>query len=101
MCLCSLRHRGCAHVRFLLFLDCTRVAPERTSTAHHCTCKTRRQIRNGKAVGAIAQDSGTTQTAFEPDYFMNFEPLDHPADVGFRACGNTLEEVFENCAHAL
>jgi len=32
---------------------------------------------------------------------MNFELLDHPADVGFRAWGNTLEEVFENCAHAL
>src|SRR4051812_46541482 len=33
--------------------------------------------------------------------FMKFEILEHPADVGFRAWGNSLEEVFANCAQAL
>jgi len=32
---------------------------------------------------------------------MNFEFLDHPADIGFRARGSTPEHLFENCAHAL
>ena len=32
---------------------------------------------------------------------MDFEFLDHPADIGFRARGSTLEHLFENCAHAL
>jgi SHS2 domain-containing protein len=32
---------------------------------------------------------------------MDFEFLDHPADIGFRARGNTPERLFENCAHAL
>ncbi len=32
---------------------------------------------------------------------MNFEILEHPADVGFRAWGNSLEDVFGNCAQAL
>src|SRR5690348_303283 len=32
---------------------------------------------------------------------MQFELLDHPADIGFRAYGNSLEELFANCAHAL
>jgi SHS2 domain-containing protein len=32
---------------------------------------------------------------------MEFEFLDHPADIGFRAGGSTLEHLFENCAHAL
>lgn len=32
---------------------------------------------------------------------MNFEILDHPADVGFRARGSTLEELFGNCGLAL
>ena len=32
---------------------------------------------------------------------MDFEFLDHPADIGFRARGNTIEQLFENCAHAL
>jgi SHS2 domain-containing protein len=32
---------------------------------------------------------------------MEFEFLDHPADIGFRARGNTLERLFANCAHAL
>ena len=32
---------------------------------------------------------------------MEFEFLDHPADIGFRARGSTLEHLFENCAHAL
>jgi SHS2 domain-containing protein len=32
---------------------------------------------------------------------MHFEYLDHPADIGFRAWGNTVEELFANCAHAL
>jgi SHS2 domain-containing protein len=32
---------------------------------------------------------------------MDFEFLDHPADIGFRARGGTLEQLFENCAHAL
>ena len=32
---------------------------------------------------------------------MNFELLDHPADIGFRARGATLAELFSNCAHAL
>jgi SHS2 domain-containing protein len=32
---------------------------------------------------------------------MEFEFLDHPADIGFRARGSTLEQLFENCAHAL
>ena len=32
---------------------------------------------------------------------MTFEYLDHPADIGFRAWGGTLEELFANCAHAL
>jgi SHS2 domain-containing protein len=31
----------------------------------------------------------------------DFELLDHPADIGFRARGKTLEELFANCAHAL
>lgn len=32
---------------------------------------------------------------------MNFELLEHPADVGFRAWGNSVEEAFANSAHAL
>jgi SHS2 domain-containing protein len=32
---------------------------------------------------------------------MNFETLEHPADVGFRAWGNSLEDLFANCAGAL
>jgi SHS2 domain-containing protein len=32
---------------------------------------------------------------------MQFELLDHPADIGFRAFGDSLEELFANCAHAL
>lgn len=32
---------------------------------------------------------------------MNFEILEHPADVGFRAWGNSLEAAFANCARAL
>lgn len=32
---------------------------------------------------------------------MNFDILEHPADVGFRTSGNSLEEVFGNCAQAL
>lgn len=32
---------------------------------------------------------------------MDFEILEHPADVGFRAWGKSLEEVFGNCARAL
>ena len=32
---------------------------------------------------------------------MNFEILEHPADVGFRAWGTSLEDLFGNCARAL
>ena len=32
---------------------------------------------------------------------MDFEFLDHPADIGFRAHGSTPERLFANCAHAL
>jgi SHS2 domain-containing protein len=32
---------------------------------------------------------------------MEFEILEHPADVGFRAWANSLEGVFGNCAQAL
>jgi SHS2 domain-containing protein len=32
---------------------------------------------------------------------MEFELLDHPADLGFRARGATVEELFANCARAL
>lgn len=32
---------------------------------------------------------------------MQFELLEHPADIGFRAYGDSLEELFANCAHAL
>lgn len=32
---------------------------------------------------------------------MDFEFLDHPADIGFRARGNTIEQLFANCARAL
>ena len=32
---------------------------------------------------------------------MTFEVLEHPADIGFRAHGSSLEELFANCAHAL
>lgn len=32
---------------------------------------------------------------------MRFELLDHPADIGFRAFGNSKEELFANCALAL
>jgi SHS2 domain-containing protein len=32
---------------------------------------------------------------------VSFELLDHPADIGFRARGETLEELFANCAYAL
>lgn len=32
---------------------------------------------------------------------MNFELLEHPADVGFRAWGDSLENLFGNCAGAL
>ncbi len=32
---------------------------------------------------------------------MIFELLEHPADIGFRAHGRTLEDLFANCAHAL
>jgi SHS2 domain-containing protein len=33
--------------------------------------------------------------------FAEFEILEHPADVGFRAYGRTREELFANCARAL
>ncbi|HBE44794.1 MAG TPA: archease [Deltaproteobacteria bacterium] len=32
---------------------------------------------------------------------LNFKLLDHEADVGFEVYGRSLEEVFENAAHAL
>jgi SHS2 domain-containing protein len=32
---------------------------------------------------------------------MNFEILEHPADVGFRAWGSSLEELFGSCGQAL
>jgi protein archease len=32
---------------------------------------------------------------------MNFELLDHPADIGFRAHAATLRDLFANSAHAL
>lgn len=32
---------------------------------------------------------------------MKFEILEHPADVGFRAWGSSLEELFGSCAQAL
>lgn len=32
---------------------------------------------------------------------MQFEILEHPADIGFRAYGRSLEEAFANCAQAL
>jgi SHS2 domain-containing protein len=32
---------------------------------------------------------------------VTFELLEHPADIGFRARGTTLEELFSNCARAL
>jgi len=32
---------------------------------------------------------------------MKFEFLDHPADIGFRAYGRSLEELFANCALAV
>jgi SHS2 domain-containing protein len=32
---------------------------------------------------------------------MVFEILEHPADIGFRAFGRTLPELFENAAYAL
>jgi SHS2 domain-containing protein len=32
---------------------------------------------------------------------LSFEFLEHPADIGFRARGATLEELFANSAHAL
>lgn len=32
---------------------------------------------------------------------VTFELIDHPADIGFRAYGTTLEELFATCAHAL
>jgi SHS2 domain-containing protein len=32
---------------------------------------------------------------------MDFEILEHPADVGFRARGSSVEELFGSCAQAL
>ncbi|MBV9302219.1 MAG: archease [Acidobacteriaceae bacterium] len=32
---------------------------------------------------------------------MKFELLEHPADIGFRARGRSLEGLFANCAYAL
>jgi protein archease len=32
---------------------------------------------------------------------MEFELLEHPADIGFRARGATVDELFANCARAL
>jgi SHS2 domain-containing protein len=32
---------------------------------------------------------------------VKFEYLEHPADIGFRAHGKDLPELFANCAHAL
>jgi len=32
---------------------------------------------------------------------LSFDLLEHPADIGFRARGTTLEELFANSAHAL
>jgi SHS2 domain-containing protein len=32
---------------------------------------------------------------------VTFELLEHPADIGFRAYGATLEELFSSCAGAL
>lgn len=33
--------------------------------------------------------------------YMNFELLDHPADIGFRAHAQTLPGLYVECAHAL
>ena len=32
---------------------------------------------------------------------QNFELLEHPADIGFRAFGASLPELFQNCAFAM
>jgi SHS2 domain-containing protein len=32
---------------------------------------------------------------------MNYELLEHPADIGFRTRGETLPALFAQCAHAL
>ena len=32
---------------------------------------------------------------------MEFELLEHPADIGFRAYGASVQELFANCARAL
>jgi SHS2 domain-containing protein len=32
---------------------------------------------------------------------MEFELLEHPADIGFRAYGASIEELFANCAQAV
>jgi SHS2 domain-containing protein len=32
---------------------------------------------------------------------MDFELLEHPADIGFRAFGASIEKLFANCARAL
>jgi SHS2 domain-containing protein len=32
---------------------------------------------------------------------VEFELLEHPADIGFRARGDSLEDLFANCAFAL
>jgi SHS2 domain-containing protein len=32
---------------------------------------------------------------------QNFELLEHPADIGFRAFGASLAELFQNCAFAM
>ena len=32
---------------------------------------------------------------------MQFEILEHPADIGFRAFGGSLPELFQNCAFAM
>jgi len=58
-----------------------------------CAGKALARRPGGPRYGGVAQSS--------MEAGPTFELLEHPADIGFRAFGNTLPELFANCAVAL
>src|SRR6516165_5143798 len=60
----------------------------------------KREFTEG-AAGTTCWSTGPTSFAKCDDVAVTFELLEHPADIGFRARGATLEELFASCACAL